>query len=266
MAALMSDIFVSIREKSFPAPDSAGSRPVLQKVAFYVRRGEFVAIVGPSGCGKTTLFNIIAGLDTDFSGDIDLGEVPGGAPPRIGYVFQAPRLLPWRTVWENIALVLPRRTDPAVIDDLLREIGLADARDVFASRLSVGMSRRVAIARAFAIRPDLLLMDEPFVSIDERRARRMRRLLLSLWRAHPTSVLFVTHDLREAVSLADRVLFLSSAPGRLLGDFPVPLSRVSRDDENAIEAARRALYAIQDRLLSGTEGRPVAGEADSPRE
>src|SRR5205807_3349362 len=116
-----------------------------------------------SGCGKTTLLNIIAGLDTDFAGALRIG---GGAAEtaRIGYVFQQPRLLPWRTVFENVALAVPGAADPAAIDALLHEVGLADSRDVYPQRLSLGMARRAAIARAFAARPELLLMDEPFVS------------------------------------------------------------------------------------------------------
>lgn len=259
----MTDIFVSIREKYFPGISAQEApRLVLHKVAFYVRNGEFVAIVGPSGCGKTTLLNIVAGLDRSFMGDVDLGQGRDGGPPRIGYVFQNPRLLPWRTVWENIALVLPNDIDPAIIDKLLGEVGLAEARNVFASRLSVGMSRRAAIARAFAIRPDLLLMDEPFVSLDEAMAQRLRALTIELLRMHPTSVLFVTHDLREAIVLADRILFLSPAPGRILADFPVPLSRERRTDAAAVEVTRVALGEHQERLLRGVEMSRAADRTD----
>ncbi|HEX2114992.1 MAG TPA: ATP-binding cassette domain-containing protein, partial [Alphaproteobacteria bacterium] len=215
----MAGIVVAIEEKRFPGASAHQSKLVLQDVSFRMRAGEFVAIVGPSGCGKTTLLNIVAGLDRDFVGRIDLGFGP--AAPRIGYVFQNARLLPWRTVRDNIALVLPKHGDSRAVDAMLREVGLFEARDVFASRLSVGMSRRAAIARALVIEPDLLLMDEPFVSLDEAMAERLRQMLLDVLRAHPTSVLFVTHDVREAALLADRVLLLSPAPGRLIADVPI---------------------------------------------
>jgi NitT/TauT family transport system ATP-binding protein len=240
VAALMPEIVVSVREKRFSGNDPEPSKLVLRDVAFQVSPGEFVAIVGPSGCGKTTLLNIVAGLDNDFIGRIDLRS--DAAPPRIGYVFQNPRLLPWRTVWENIAIVLPKGADPAAIDQLLHEVGLSEERNVYASRLSVGMARRAAIARALVIQPNLVLMDEPFVSLEETMAQRLRQMLLQLLRRRPTSVLFVTHDLREAVVLADRVLLLSPAPGRLVADLPVSLPREKRDAaavESACEMIRR---------------------------
>jgi sulfonate transport system ATP-binding protein len=241
----MPEIVVSVREKSFPGIAPEPSKLALRDVAFQVSPGEFVAIVGPSGCGKTTLLNIVAGLDDDFAGHIDLRSDAG--PPRIGYVFQNPRLLPWRTVWENIAIVLPKGADPAAIDQLLDEVGLSDARNVYASRLSVGMARRASIARALVIQPNLVLMDEPFVSLEETMAQRLRQLLLQLLQRHPTSVLFVTHDLREAVVLADRILLLSPAPGRLIADLPVSIPREARDTA-AVEAARDTIRRHQERL------------------
>jgi ABC-type nitrate/sulfonate/bicarbonate transport system ATPase subunit len=234
----MTDVVVSIKEKRFPAPGPTASKLALREVSFHIRAGEFVAVVGPSGCGKTTLLNIVAGLDSDFVGRVDLGQ--GAAAPRIGYVFQNARLLPWRTVRDNIAIVLAGRPDRAAIDALLHEVGLADVADVFASRLSVGMSRRVAIARALAVAPELMLMDEPFVSLEEAMAERLRQLLLDLLRRHPASVLFVTHDLREAIVLADRILLLSPAPGRLIADLPLTVPR-DRRDAAAIAAVREAI-------------------------
>jgi ABC-type nitrate/sulfonate/bicarbonate transport system ATPase subunit len=245
VATLMPEIVVSVREKRFPGMAPELPKLVLRDVAFQVSPGEFVAIVGPSGCGKTTLLNIVAGLDPDFVGRIDVRS--DAAPPRIGYVFQNPRLLPWRTVWENVAIVLPKGVDPAAVDQLLHEVGLSEARNVFASRLSVGMSRRAAIARALVIQPNLVLMDEPFVSLEEAMAQRLRQLLLQLLQLHPTSVLFVTHDLREAVALADRILLLSPAPGRLIADFPISIPREKRDAA-AIESARDTIRQYQQRL------------------
>jgi ABC-type nitrate/sulfonate/bicarbonate transport system ATPase subunit len=249
VAAVKVEVTVDLKAKSFRGPDGA-LRTVVHDVAFRMRPGEFVAIVGPSGCGKTTLLNIVAGLDADFTGSVSLGEqAPSTA--RIGYVFQNPRLLPWRTVYENITLVLPGAADRTAILRLLEEVGLADAGNVFSSRLSLGMARRAAIARAFAIEPELLLMDEPFASLDEATAERLRRVLGTLWRSRPTGVLFVTHDLHEAVELADRILLLSDAPGRLLADVPVPLPRERRADRAALDAARAEIRLHHRALLAG---------------
>jgi ABC-type nitrate/sulfonate/bicarbonate transport system ATPase subunit len=245
-----SELVVEIRGKSFAAADGA-PRLVLRDVAFRIAPGEFVALVGPSGCGKTTLLNLIAGLDADFTGSVRLGDAPT-AEARLGYVFQQPRLLPWRTVFENIALVLREPAAPGAIERLLDEVGLAGARDAYPARLSLGMARRAAIARALAIAPELLLMDEPFASLDEVTADRLRALVVELWRARPTTVLFVTHDAREAVLLADRILFLSEPPGRLLADLPVKLAREARADRAAVEAARAELFSL--RRHSGENG------------
>jgi NitT/TauT family transport system ATP-binding protein len=157
-------------------------------------------------------------------------------------VFQEPRLLPWLTVEDNLELVLA--DDPesdAKIETWLAEMGLADVRAVFPTRLSLGMARRVALARAFIIEPTLLLMDEPFVSLDEPTAERLRHVLLETLRAHPATVLFVTHNLREAITLADRIALLGPAPTRVLREIEVPIPRERRFDPAAIEACRVAL-------------------------
>jgi NitT/TauT family transport system ATP-binding protein len=237
-----------VQEKSFAGPDGA-PRLVLRDVDFRIRLDEFVAIVGPSGAGKTTLLKIIAGLDPAFVGAVQFTGAVGAAPP-IGFVFQEPRLLPWRSVFENIALALPPRADRSLVTRLLSEIGLADVADVLPPRLSLGMARRVALARALAIDPDLLLMDEPLVSLDRATAERLRALLLTLWCARPCGILLVTHDLREAVALADRILLFSAAPGRLIADVAVPLTRDRRADAAAIDAACAAIAPQQDRAAA----------------
>jgi NitT/TauT family transport system ATP-binding protein len=251
VAAVKAELAVDLRRKVFRGPDDA-PRLVLHEVAFRMRPGELVAIVGPSGCGKTTLLNIVAGLDPAFEGTVRIGDGPPAAA-RIGYVFQNPRLLPWRTVYDNIALVLPGTTDRAAIFRLLEEVGLAGTAALYPSRLSLGMARRAAIARAFVIEPELLLMDEPFASLDEATADRLRRVLVALWRARPTGVLFVTHDLHEAVELADRILLFSQSPGRLLADVTVPLARERRGDRAALEAVRAELRLRQRALLAGMQ-------------
>ncbi len=157
-------------------------------------------------------------------------------------MFQEPRLLPWLTVEDNLRLVLPDRPETEVeIDAWLAGMELADVRTVFPSRLSLGMARRVALARAFIIRPTVLLMDEPFVSLDEPTAERLRRLLLETLRAHPATVVFVTHSLREAIMLADRIALLTPAPTHVLEVLDVPLAPAERFDEAAIERARHQL-------------------------
>jgi NitT/TauT family transport system ATP-binding protein len=226
--AEVSRLEVDIIEKRFPAP-AGGRRIVLRGVAFQTDARELVVVLGPSGCGKTTLLNIVAGLDRDFTGSVRLA----GRPPdeaRIGYVFQSPRLLPWRSVTENVTLALPSGADPAAVPGLIAEVGLADFANAYPAQLSVGMARRVSLVRAFAVEPDLLLMDEPFVSIDEPTALRLRQQLLALWRARPTAGLLVTHNTREAAELADRILILSESPGRLVAELTVPLARDRRTD------------------------------------
>jgi NitT/TauT family transport system ATP-binding protein len=157
-------------------------------------------------------------------------------------------------VRENLALVLRPDQDPSVVDPMLRAVELEPARDVYPGRLSGGMSRRAAIARAFVVEPDLLLMDEPFVSLDEDSADRLRDLLLNLWRARPTTVLFVTHDLREAVFLADRLLLLSPAPGRVLAEVPLSLPRLERSDRAAAERLYHEIAARHRQLIEEAGG------------
>ena len=239
--AEVSRLEVEIAVKRFPMPGGA-RRTILRDVAFQMRAGELVAVQGPSGCGKTTLLNIVSGLDLDFTGSVRLGGRPPGAA-RIGYVFQSPRLLPWRTVFENVALALPDGADVSIVPRLLEEVGLTEFSDVFPSRLSLGMARRASLARAFAVEPELLLLDEPFVSIDEPTAERLRQQVLALWRLRPTAVLLVTHNMREAVELADRILVLSSAPGRLVGDVAVPSPRERSGDPGEIDRICREIEA-----------------------
>jgi ABC-type nitrate/sulfonate/bicarbonate transport system ATPase subunit len=252
--ATASTLQIDIRDKRYPAVGDTPAHTAIRDLFLEVPCGQFVALVGPSGCGKTTTLNIVAGLDRAFTGRIDLPAAGGRTRPVIGYVFQNPRLLPWRTVYANIALALDGRSDPAaVIDPLLAAMELSHVRDQYPTRLSIGMARRVALARAFAVSPDLLLMDEPFVSLDEPTAQRLRALLLEIWNARPTTVLFVTHNLREAIQLADRLVLLSPAPTRVLADLPVTVPRDRRDDEAAIEDFRRELLHRSDpafRLLA----------------
>ncbi len=235
----MSAIKIDILNKRFPGVGEATGHLVIENLNLTINPQEFVCLVGPSGCGKTTLLNIIAGLDTDFTGEISVGQVTKKS--KIGVVFQNPRLLAWRTVRQNIELVQERFQNAELIDELLDVMQLTAFQNVYPERLSLGMSRRVALIRAFAVNPDLLLMDEPFVSLDAPTARQVRDLLLLLWKKRPHTVLFVTHDLREAIALADRLVFLSAAPMGFVADIKVSIPRTERNNEQAIEEFRQQL-------------------------
>jgi NitT/TauT family transport system ATP-binding protein len=238
--AAVSDIRIKITNKTYVlAHDTSQFHHAIADLDVTVNPHQFVCLVGPSGCGKTTLLNMIAGLDTHFDGQISMGSID--QTPSIGYVFQNPRLLPWQTVRENIELVFADTPPASLIDSLLDSMQLRDAQHQYPERLSLGMQRRAAIIRAFAINPDILLMDEPFVSLDAPTARQVRSLLYALWQKRPHTVLFVTHDLREAIALADRLIFLSGSPMRILSDVTVPIAREQRQDEAQIEAFREQL-------------------------
>jgi ABC-type nitrate/sulfonate/bicarbonate transport system ATPase subunit len=220
-------------------------RTVLGPLAFTLDAGEILAIVGPSGCGKSTLLRIAGGLDPDYDGRLTWGD---GPMPRIGTVFQAPRLLPWRTVRQNLDLVLPPGAEGAAGDALLRTLGLWPVRDAFAQTLSVGMARRLAIARAFAIEPELVLLDEPFVSLDEAMAAQARQVLLDAWQQRRIAALLVTHDLVEAAALADRILLLSESPARVIRTLTVPPDQRRAGPVAASDLAATIRQAMGDHL------------------
>jgi sulfonate transport system ATP-binding protein len=211
------ELDVSIARKALRTA-SGQTRVVLHDVTFNLRRGEICALLGPSGCGKTTLLRIISGLDSDFEGRIVLPS-----PHKIGMVFQEPRLLPWRSLIQNLRLVgASSENDLAEIVAALR---LSEHLDHFPGELSLGLARRVAIARAFAVKPDLLLLDEPFVSLDTTLAAQLRDELLALVLKRKATTLIVTHDVEEAISLADRIIVLSAAPGPILADRTIETPR-----------------------------------------
>jgi NitT/TauT family transport system ATP-binding protein len=197
----------------------------LRDLSFEVRQGEFACLFGPSGCGKTTTLRILLGLDTDFSGAFDL---PQGGSNRVAAVFQEPTLLPWRTVEQNVRLALPKERRDADLAWLFDVLGLDEMRALYPSELSLGMARRAALARAFAVEPAILFLDEPFVSLDEETAEKLRDLLMTVWSARPTTALMVTHNLTEALRLSDRIIVLSPRPAHVLGIFDVPAPRHER--------------------------------------
>lgn len=242
---------VSVRRKAFAA------RTVLQDVGFSVGEGEIVALVGASGCGKSSLLRLVAGLDRDFAGEVRLaGRAVQGPTRDIRFVFQEPRLFPWLTVAGNVAFDLADadtadKADGAPpnarVDALLEEVGLAGLGARLPKQLSGGQAQRVAIARGLFVQPRLLLLDEPFSAVDAFTRLKLQDLLLRLVRAHGITVLLVTHDIGEAVHLADRVLVLEADPGRIRADLAVPLPRPRDRDDPATAAAmsevRHALHA-----------------------
>jgi NitT/TauT family transport system ATP-binding protein len=225
----------NVHKRYDPADDM--STTALDDVSFAVAPGEFVAVVGPSGCGKTTLVRLAGGLESPTSGRMLVdGEVVTGPGPDRAMVFQEYHLFPWLTVRENVGFGLveqgvseTRRRDR--VRELLELIGLADRADAYPAALSGGMKQRVGLARALAVDPGTLLMDEPFGSVDAQTRRRLQRELLDIWREMDTTVLFVTHDIDEAVTLADRVLVLTGTPGGIRDsvriDLPRPRDRTS---------------------------------------
>ncbi|MFB6157019.1 MAG: ABC transporter ATP-binding protein [Haloferacaceae archaeon] len=216
----------------------AGPVKALRAARFDVARGEFVSLVGPSGSGKSTLFRIIAGLEDATEGEVRLDGTPVTEPgPDRGMVFQDDALFPWRTVEKNVAYGLEEVSPPAGesrrdrIEYCLTLVGLADKADAYPRELSGGQRQRVGIARALAVDPPVLLMDEPFGSIDARTKATLHGELLDIWAETGKTVLFVTHDIDEAVYLSDRVVVLSDGPGRVLDDIDVGLGR-PRDRTN----------------------------------
>lgn len=210
-------------------------RPVYKAVAptsLHVREGEFVAIVGPTGCGKSTLLNATAGLLKPASGNVTIfGEPLAGLNAKAGYLFQQDALMPWKTALDNVAIALEingtRRADAlAEAQAWLKKVGLARFSDRYPHQLSGGQRKRVALAQVLVRHPKILLMDEPFGPLDAQTRQIMGTLLLNLWAQDRKAVLFVTHDLEEAIALSDRVVIMSAGPeARIIGNFPIDLDR-----------------------------------------
>lgn len=212
--------------------------PVLSDVNFTVDRGEFVAILGPSGCGKSTVLRLIAGLEQPTGGQVAIGgRRVSVTDERCAVVFQEPRLLPWRTVASNVALGARRRKGKGSQTDriarLLSEVGLSESADAWPHQLSGGMAQRVGLARGLAAEPDVLLLDEPFAALDALTRLRMQDLLLEVREHHQQTVVLVTHDIDEALYLADRIIILGERPARVVATHHVPVPR-PRDRSNPV--------------------------------
>ena len=215
--------------RTFPGSGRAGATLALQPTDLAVAPGEFVAILGPSGCGKSTLLRIVAGLDVPTAGAVLLDGVPVRGPgPDRGMVFQSYTLFPWLTVARNIRFGLAERGVPeaeqqAIAARFIARTGLAGFENHWPRQLSGGMQQRTALARALANDPEILLLDEPFGALDHQTRELMQELLLEIWEADRKTVLFVTHDIDEAIFLANRVLVMSARPGRIKAEVAVPL-------------------------------------------
>ncbi len=228
---------ISIAEKRFQSA-RGGELLAIKNLEFEVPENQFTCIVGPSGCGKTTTLKIILGLDKQYQ-----GEIPAFTQSKTAAVFQEPRLLPWRTVRQNVELCMASAASPddhsltdstsyADLQRLYEMTGLETMLDFYPAELSLGLARRVSLVRAFAIQPALLILDEPFVSLDENTAGKLRKLLLSIWAARPTTVLMVTHNLHEAAELADTIHVLGPRPTRVLESVIIDKPRGERSTDD----------------------------------
>jgi len=234
--------------KRFPAPGNGGEFVVLRDISLTVEEGKFVSIVGPSGCGKSTLLNVIAGIETYDSGTVTMHPKAqtGRAEPRLGYVFQSPRLLNWLTVERNVQFVLeahkvPRSKWQYLVAKNLEMVGLAGQEGNYPLNLSGGMQQRVAIARALALEPDILLMDEPFSHLDAITARKLRFDLMRILEQAKPTILFVTHDLSEAVFLSDHICMMSTKPARIFKRVAVDVPRPRKPEDSTIIDLEKAL-------------------------
>jgi len=226
----MEDVIV-VDKVSKVYPSDRGPVHAIDRFSMKVREGDFVAIVGPSGCGKTTFLKIVAGLLESTSGEVilDRKKILGPSKDR-GMIFQGLSLFPWLTVRENISFGLnlqnlPSQKKKEVIQHYLSITGLSDFADVYPKNLSGGMQQRIAIARTLANNPKILLMDEPFGSLDSQTRSKMQEFLTELWGVNKKTILFVTHDVEEAIFLADTVYLLSQRPAQIKQIFKVPFSR-----------------------------------------
>ncbi len=230
--------------------DSARAHEALTDISLEIYPGEFVVLLGPSGCGKSTLLSLIAGLEQPTSGTISAhGEPVNGPAPERSLIFQETSLFPWLNVWQNVGFGLSVRGVPTeqrkeTARQVLGRVGLSDAFEKRPDELSGGMRQRVAVARALAMQPKVLLMDEPFAALDIQTRVKMQGFLLDVWNVSKASVLFVTHHIDEAIALADRIVVLTARPGRIKAIVPIDLSRPRDLTSPALLALRVELTSL----------------------
>jgi len=221
---------VDIQQKTYKVADGTLLNAI-DKIKFKLESETFTCIVGPSGCGKTTTLRAILGLDKDFEGSVSFNQHQGGTG-RVAAVFQEPRLLPWRSVEDNVRLAMPGELQHQSLSTLFEELGIEHVKSFFPNELSLGLARRVALARAYALQPELLILDEPFVSLDDATAMRLRELLSKLCQSRPTTSLMVTHNIDEAAVLADRIIVLSERPSSIVEDVSIDITQADRTQKD----------------------------------
>jgi len=230
--------------KVFAAP--AGDVIALSNIQLKVKKGELITIIGPSGCGKSTLLKIVAGLDTSYSGTVLLnGKQIDGPSIEKGFIFQEPRLFPWLTVEHNIAANLSLK-NPEVrkkVNELIELVRLKGFEKSYPRELSGGMAQRVSIARALLRNPDVLLLDEPFGALDAFTRSHLQEVLLDIWQSNKTTMLFVTHDLDEAVFLGERVVIMNPRPGHIRNILPIDLPFPRKRSSTSFQELRRLVLS-----------------------
>jgi ABC-type nitrate/sulfonate/bicarbonate transport system ATPase subunit len=243
---------LEVRSVSMVFQAGTGKVDALSPVSFALEAGSFVSVIGPSGCGKSTLFNIIAGLQRPSDGAVAIdGEDATGTIGRVGYMMQKDLLLPWRTVIDNVILGMeikgtPRKSARAAARPLLARYGLGGFEDSYPSQLSGGMRQRASLLRTLLLDSDIVLLDEPFGALDAQTKASMQEWLLQLWSDFRKTVVFITHDVEEAVYLADQILVMSARPGRIVDRIAVPLARPR--PRGVVGAA--AFIELKDRCLA----------------
>jgi sulfonate transport system ATP-binding protein len=255
---------IVVRDLTKTFRDGGREVAAVQDVSFEIFDQEFVAIVGPSGCGKSTILNMIGGLIAPTAGavDVDGTRVAGSVPPQVGYVFQKDTVFPWRTVARNIAVGLEYRGVPRAeaqrrVRDAIALAGLGGFEEAFPATLSGGMRQRVALMRTLVVEPQILLMDEPFGALDTHTKINLHAELLALWEGRHQTVVFVTHDLSEAITLADRIVVMTRRPGRIKLIHEVKLPR----PRDVIELRESDGYAQEYGAIWHVLGEEFAGRA-----
>lgn len=223
------------------------NKQIISKLKLQIHNGEFISIIGPSGCGKTTLLNIISNLDKEYDGEISLDNKKD---LDIGFMFQDSRIIPWLSVFDNIMLVSKEKNEADIIS-LLSDIGLKDYIYSFPKELSGGMKRRVSLVRAFINKPKLLLLDEPFISLDYPTAQSLRADFIRFYKKYLPTVIFVTHDLKEAISLSNRIVFLDSKPMKVVLDYKKEIDFTQDLESLEIEKHKLEILEKYPLLLSG---------------